>query len=91
MSAGKGIPSRGPVALFLDMLAAERGAGPNTLDAYGRDLSDYTEFLASEGCGPLDGGTDAIRAYLAELTKRGFATTTVARRLSAIRQLHRFL
>jgi integrase/recombinase XerD len=84
-------PARGPVALFLDMLAAERGASANTLEAYGRDLADYEEFLASEGVDVTDAGTDAIRGYLADLTRRGFATASVARRLSAIRQLHRFL
>ena len=31
--------------LFLDMLAAEQGAGVNTLDAYRRDLTDFSEFL----------------------------------------------
>jgi integrase/recombinase XerD len=84
-------PARGPVALFLDMLAAERGASANTLEAYGRDLADYEDFLSSEGVGVTDAGTDAIRGYLADLTRRGFATASVARRLSAIRQLHRFL
>ena len=29
------------IGLFLDMLAAEQGAGPNTLDAYRRDLTDF--------------------------------------------------
>lgn len=84
-------PARGPVALFLDMLAAERGASANTLEAYGRDLGDYEAFLGSEGTDVASGGTEAIRAYLAELTRRGFATSSVARRLSAIRQFHRFL
>ena len=37
------------VALYLDMLAAERGAGKNTLAAYGRDLADFTEHLAGTG------------------------------------------
>ncbi len=32
--------------LFLDMLAAEQGAGVNTLDAYRRDLEDFSEFAA---------------------------------------------
>ena len=32
--------------LFLDMLAAEQGAGDNTLDAYRRDLKDLSAFLA---------------------------------------------
>ena len=35
--------------LFLDMLAAEQGAGDNTLDAYRRDLTDFSEFLAGSG------------------------------------------
>ena len=35
--------------LFLDMLAAEQGAGDNTLDAYRRDLTDFSEFLARTG------------------------------------------
>ncbi|MDR6952000.1 integrase/recombinase XerD [Ancylobacter sp. 3268] len=79
-----------PVALFLDMLAAERGASANTLAAYQRDLDDYAEFLGGQdkaaGCGTPD-----IRAYLAELTRRGLKGATVARRLSALRQFHRFL
>ncbi len=33
------------INLFLDMLAAEQGAGDNTLDAYRRDLTDFSEFL----------------------------------------------
>ncbi len=84
-------PTQGPVALFLDMLAAERGASANTLEAYARDLADYEDFLVTDGCGVVDGQTDSIRAYLAALTGRGFKATSVARRLSAIRQLHRFL
>ncbi|MDF2996732.1 MAG: integrase family protein [Xanthobacteraceae bacterium] len=84
-------PARGSVALFLDMLAAERGASANTLEAYGRDLADYEDFLASIRARVADNGTGEIRAYLADLTRRGLATASVARRLSAIRQLHRFL
>ena len=37
------------IDLFLDMLAAEQGAGDNTLDAYRRDLTDFSEFLAAKG------------------------------------------
>jgi integrase/recombinase XerD len=74
--------------LFLDMLAAERGAAPNTLAAYRRDLDDFARHL---GGGITSAGTDALRAYLAHLAGRGFAPASVARRLSAIRQLYRFL
>jgi integrase/recombinase XerD len=79
------------IELFLDMLAAERGAGTNTLAAYGRDLADFSTHLASARRTVATAATDDVRGYLGRLGKRGLAATTVARRLSAIRQLYRFL
>ena len=79
------------VALFLDMMATERGASGNTLDAYRRDLEDYSEFLGSKKRDIDGASTEDIRAYLAVLSKRKLASSSIARRLSAIRQLHRFL
>jgi integrase/recombinase XerD len=78
------------VELFLDMLAAERGAGENTLSAYGRDLADLAAHLPA-GRTVGNASTDDLRAYLGGLGRRGFAATSMARRLSAIRQLYRFL
>ncbi len=78
------------IASFLDMIAAERGAARNTLDAYARDLADYREFLAGRG-GILKAGAEDVRAYLADLDGRGLKPASAARRLSAVRQLHRFL
>ena len=77
--------------LFLDMLAAEQGAGPNTLDAYRRDLTDFSEFLGRAGRTFADAETQTLRDYLADLDTRGFKSTSVARRLSAMRHLYRFL
>jgi integrase/recombinase XerD len=77
--------------LFLDMLAAEQGAGDNTLDAYRRDLTDFSEFLSPRGLDFAGAETQALRDYLADLDGRGFKSTSVARRLSAIRHLYRFL
>ncbi|UPK35378.1 site-specific tyrosine recombinase XerD [Bradyrhizobium sp. 186] len=77
--------------LFLDMLAAEQGAGPNTLDAYRRDLTDFSEFLARAGHGFADAETQTLRDYLADLDARGFKSSSVARRLSAMRHMFRFL
>jgi len=77
--------------LFLDMLAAEQGAGANTLDAYRRDLTDLSEFLANTSHGLVSADTQDLRNYLAELDRRGFKSSSVARRLSAIRHLFRFL
>jgi integrase/recombinase XerD len=79
------------INLFLDMLAAEQGAGDNTLDAYRRDLTDFSEFLGSRGQGFTSAETQALRDYLADLDVRGFKSSSVARRLSAMRHLFRFL
>jgi integrase/recombinase XerD len=78
-------------SLFLDMLAAEQGAGDNTLDAYRRDLTDFSEFLGRAGQSFAGADTDVLRDYLADLDTRGFKSTSVARRLSAMRHLFRFL
>jgi integrase/recombinase XerD len=77
--------------LFLDMLAAEQGAGNNTLDAYRRDLTDFSEFLGHSGQDFAGAQTQGLRDYLADLDARGFKSSSVARRLSAMRHLFRFL
>jgi integrase/recombinase XerD len=77
--------------LFLDMLAAEQGAGLNTLDAYRRDLEDFSQFIGRAGSDFKAADTQLLRDYLADLDARGFKSTTVARRLSALRHLFRFL
>jgi integrase/recombinase XerD len=79
------------INLFLDMLAAEQGAGENTLDAYRRDLTDFSEFLGKAGQNFAGAETDVLRNYLADLDTRGFKSSSVARRLSAMRHLYRFL
>jgi integrase/recombinase XerD len=90
MRSGKTSDAR-LINLFLDMLAAEQGAGVNTLDAYRRDLTDFSEFLAHSGQGFISAETQALRDYLADLDGRGFKSSSVARRLSAMRHLYRFL
>jgi integrase/recombinase XerD len=79
------------INLFLDMLAAEQGAGTNTLDAYRGDLADFSEFLARKGRAFAGAETQDLRDYLADLDARGFKSSSVARRLSAMRHLFRFL
>jgi integrase/recombinase XerD len=79
------------IDLFLDMLAAERGASVNTLDAYRRDLAGFAADLSAAGKSVASAASDDLRAHLGRLAKRGLATASVARRLSAIRQLYRFL
>jgi integrase/recombinase XerD len=77
--------------LFLEMVAVERGAALNTLAAYRRDLDDAEQFLAGEGTTLAGASTAALRDYLADLDRRGFAPASRSRRLSALRQFYRFL
>jgi integrase/recombinase XerD len=79
------------IDLYLDMLAAERGAAANTLEAYRRDLEDFSSDLADRGRAIASAEAEDIRGYLGRLSGRGFSAASVARRLSAIRQLYRFL
>ena len=83
--------SQAAVADFLDMLAAERGAAKNTLEAYGRDLNDYVAALARRGRDPFSATIQDIRDYLAALAEAKLKPSSSARKLSAIRQFHRFL
>ena len=76
------------VERFLEMMAAERGASPRTLDAYRRDLADFAAHLGRD---PAVAATADLRAYLRHLHGRGFSPRTQARRLSALRQFFRFL
>jgi integrase/recombinase XerD len=77
--------------LFLDMQAAERGAAANTLAAYRRDLTDFAAHLTAKGSRVATATNDDLRAYLAGLSARGFKVSSIARRVSAVRQLYRFL
>ncbi|MDX8523153.1 site-specific tyrosine recombinase XerD [Mesorhizobium sp. MSK_1335] len=76
------------IEAFLEMMSAERGAAENTLSSYRRDLEDASE--AIEG-GLAGAGSADIRAYLDDIAVRGFAPTSQARKLSAIRQFFKFL
>jgi integrase/recombinase XerD len=79
------------IEAFLDMLAAERAAATNTLEAYRRDLDHYCATLAHSASGALAAAPDHIRAFLADLHDDGFKATSAARKLSAVRQFHQFL
>jgi integrase/recombinase XerD len=71
---------------YLLALDVERGLSVNTVEAYKRDLSQYLVFL--EGSEPDHG---SVERYVAHLRERELASSTVGRKLAAIRGLHRFL
>ncbi|KKB07595.1 site-specific tyrosine recombinase XerD [Devosia chinhatensis] len=79
------------IAAFLEMMSAERGAAANTLDAYGRDLADYSAFVTARGQSLLNCPRETVLAWLDDLKAQGLSASSSARRLSAIRQFHKFL
>ncbi|MBL4918865.1 tyrosine recombinase [Szabonella alba] len=78
------------ISTFLEAQAAELGAARNTLLAYGRDLTDFGDWLEGRGLTIKDIGREGIENYLLHCEAQGLAKSTRARRLSAIRQLFRF-
>jgi integrase/recombinase XerD len=79
------------VEAFLEMMSAERGAARNTIEAYRRDLTDYAGYLTRKGTRLSLAGREEVAAYLAALEAEGLAASSSARRLSAVRQFHKFL
>lgn len=79
------------IGAFLEMMSAERGAAKNTIDAYRRDLSDYAGYIAGRQLTLLTVERETVNAYLDRLRIDGLSASSAARRLSAIRQFHRFL
>ncbi|PQA74175.1 site-specific tyrosine recombinase XerD [Brucella oryzae] len=76
---------------FLEMMSAERGAAQNTLESYRRDLEAVAEAMAARGVNLAEAGPDHIRSAIDAMAAQGFAATSQARRLSALRQFFRFL
>ena len=78
--------------LFLNYLVVEKGLSRNTLDAYGRDLGRYLEFLAGAAVATPDQVTPAlVLRFLGRLKEQGLAPRSRARTPVALRTFHRFL
>ncbi len=77
--------------LFLEMMAAERGASPLTLAAYRSDLIDCMRFAQRRTTALQDVDAELLGCYLTYQVERGLASSTMARKLAAIRQLFAFL
>ena len=86
--AGKGQPNLliGYADDYLSVLAVERGLSRNTISAYRRDLRGYLAFLGEQDASP-----EMVDGFLVSLHERGMRSTTIARKLAAVRGFHRFL
>jgi integrase/recombinase XerD len=76
---------------FLEMLAAERGAAKNTLEAYRRDLEDFLGFIGERERDIADVERADLTAFFKAAGEGGLAASSRARRLSAVRQFFKFL
>ena len=76
---------------FLEMMVAERGSSPRTVESYRRDLVDLEGFLKAQGVPMIKAQRSDLEAYLHRLAASGLAPKTQARRLSAMREFYRFL
>jgi integrase/recombinase XerD len=78
------------IETFLDAQAAELDASENTLLAYGRDLIDFADWLNDRGPSFVEASRTDVENYLIHCDDLGLASSTRARRLSAVKQLYRF-
>ncbi len=77
---------------FLKELAAARGASPHTLRAYRGDLEPFCAFLDERGIAdPAEVTPRTLRAWMAELSERGLAKSSLSRKLSAARSFFKHL
>ena len=77
---------------YLAYLSVERGSSPKTIEAYRRDLHDYTGFLNQTAVACAEAvSRDDIVAYASHLVGRGYKTSSVERHISVVKGFHRFL
>lgn len=83
-------PDQNWISRFLEAQAAELGAAQNTLAAYARDLSDFSDWLGNNALSLASAEQSDVESYLVWCDAQGLAKSTRARRLSAVKQLYRF-
>ena len=78
-----------PFCLYMGL---ERGASPNTVAAYRRDIGHLVEFLEGRGVGsPAAATSQLLRDFVFRLKDLGLAPTSIRRHISAARTYYRFL
>jgi len=78
------------IEAFLEMITVERCAARNTIDAYRRDLLDFSEFASAQGIDFETISNDCVEAYARNLAGRGMSSATTLRRRAALRQFFTF-
>jgi integrase/recombinase XerD len=79
------------LARFRDYLKVEKGLAALSIESYDRDLALFTEFLKKRRRNLLAAKRQDVRDFLDHLFSNQYDGRTVARKLSALRQLYRYL
>jgi integrase/recombinase XerD len=81
----------GVLASFLDYLKIEKGLAPLTLSAYRRDIGQFAEFLEGQKRTLGKARREDVRGFIQQLFSHSIDGRSVARKLSALRHLYRYL
>lgn len=76
---------------FIESMQAERGVSNHTAEAYRRDLTDLAAFLAAKKTNMQTANSDHLEKWMMQLSKASFATSTIARKCSSVRQFYQFM
>ena len=77
---------------YIGYLKTERNASPYTVRNYQHDLEDFFKFLKdNKVVSPIDVERHLLRRYLSFLLEKGIVKASIARRLSAIRSLYKYM
>jgi integrase/recombinase XerD len=77
---------------YLSYLKNEKRMAANSLEAYGRDIRDFEQFIQSRGTGSvLDATSTDVVAYLNKLKTAGRSPSTVNRKLASVRSFYNYM
>jgi len=82
-------PVRQRMADFLVYMEKVRGSSAHTLSAYKRDLEEYLDYLDERQLSL--NSTESVRSFLGQLFRKGFARSTMARKISSVKSFCRYL
>src|SRR5450432_291228 len=79
------------ISAFLSFCRVEKGLAANSLDAYRRDLDRFAQWIEHHGLGLTAAGREELRQYVDTLYASGLKGRSVARHITTLRNLYKYL